>query len=132
MRRVKQVLVLVVCLPHLFSSINPFQVNINNGLVILTGDLWERRAHFVSRNFIALDYKRKRVISSIQGDGILLFTSNKAHGVQSKLKLWRSADEARPNRLFEAFPGKLDCQEMVVVVRLRFVDASGFDVTAII
>ena len=95
-------------------------------------DFRERSADLVSSHTEALDNDFKRVRVGCNLYVVFFSTYKKAHCVQGKLKFRRSANEAGPNRLFNAFPGKLDCQELVVVIGLCFVAATGFDISSII
>lgn len=98
----------------------------------MTLDFRETSAHLVSSHAKALDSDFKRVGTSRNGHVVLFLTDKEAHGIQSKLKFRRCANKAGSNRLFDSFPGKLDREELVIVIGRGFVAPARFNIPTIV
>lgn len=101
-------------------------------LVIMTLDFGERRSDLISRHLEAFDENLKLIRVGGDRNLVLLFAYEEAHGIKGKLKFGRGTNKAGPNRLFNPLPVKLDCQELIVVVRLCFISPTRFDVATVI
>ena len=101
-------------------------------LIIVRERLRITSANLVVSHRVTLDVEIKLICASVQGRFVVFLSDKEASGVESHFELGRYSQKNSTYHFLDPVPSELDCQNVVVGVRLGFVVATGFNIAAVI
>ena len=93
------------------------------------------RSNLIAGHFVAFDAHSEGIIlasTRAKANLILFCASQEAHGIEGEFKLWRHANKARTDHLFDTLPRELQREELITLIRQGVVVAAWLDVASII